>query len=132
MSESELPVTSKSDHRAKHCLWVDFKTVKLDGRTALAKKINSLRHELIEHVGGKPSVVERLLIERIVHKSIKAFLYETNYYSEKDQGSEDHYYALVASLRRDCVALGLKRSEKKVWDLNEYLSKKSKGGEQHE
>ena len=99
--KSKLPIAKGGNPRTKHLLWVDLKTVKLDGRTALAKKINSLRRELVEHVGGKPSIVERLLIERMVHKAIKAFLYETNYYSEKVQGSEDHHYALVASLRRE-------------------------------
>jgi hypothetical protein len=124
--EPKLPAKNRPDPRIKHTIWIDFKRVKLDGRTALARKINSLRRELIEHVGGKPSIVESLLIERMVHKAIKAFLYETNYYSEKDQGSEDHYYALVASLRRDCVALGLKKSERKLLDLNELHARAKK------
>lgn len=111
----------------KHCLWVDFKRVKLDGRTALAKAINQMRGELVKHVGSNPSIAEALLIDRITHKAMKAHIYETNFFFEKNQGSNDHYLALVNSLRLDLQALGLRRSEKKVLDLNEYLLKKTKG-----
>ena len=124
-TDLKLPDKRKQGSRVKSLLWCDFKRVKLDGRTALARKISELRRQLIEHVGGSPSIVETLLIERMVHKAIKAFLYETNYYSEKDQGSEDHYYALVASLRRDCVALGLKKA-KILDDLNEHHKQKQR------
>ena len=124
MTESKLPTKNKYNSRAKHCLWVDFKSVKLDGRTALAKAINLMRRELVKHVGGKPSIAEALLIERVVHKSVKAFLYETNYFWDQNQGSEAHYLALVNSLRLDLQTLGLKRQGKKILDLNEYLNKK--------
>jgi len=122
-TDSKLPAKSKHNTRVKHCLWVDFKRVKLDGRTALAKAINLMRRELVKHVGGKPSIAEVLLIERVIHKSVKAFLYETNYFWDQNQGSEAHYLALVNSLRLDLQALGIKRKEK-ILDLGEYLDKK--------
>ena len=123
-----LPAPKSKFNHLKHCLWIDFKTVKLDGRTALARAINKLRRELVNHLGGKPSIAETILIERVVHKSMKAFIYETEFFLNKDQGSRDHYLALVNSLRLDLQALGLKQNEKKVLDLGEYIQKKAKGG----
>lgn len=37
---------------------------KLDGRTREARLLREVRAELAEHVGGKPSITERMLIER--------------------------------------------------------------------
>jgi hypothetical protein len=105
---------------------VDFKTVKLDGRTALARAINLMRRELVKHVGGKPSIAEALLIDRIVHKAVKAYIYETNFFIDQNQGSKDHYLALVNSLRLDLQVLGIKRNEEKALDLAEYLNKKGR------
>lgn len=131
--EKKLVAKNKRNYPAKHCLWVDFKAVKLDGRTALAKAINLMRRELIKHVGGKPSIAQALLIERVIHKAMKAFIYETNFFLDQKQGSEDHYLALVNSLRLDLQALGLQRSGGKVGDLAEYLNKKTeKFGRQEE
>lgn len=124
MTELKLPALNRKHRNTKHCLWVDFKTVKLDGRTALARAINLMRRELVKHVGGKPSIVEALLIDRIVHKAVKAYIYETNFFIDQKQGSKDHYLALVNSLRLDLQALGLKRSEEKALDLAEYLNRK--------
>jgi hypothetical protein len=130
--KKKLVVKNKRNYPAKHCLWVDFKAVKLDGRTALAKAINLMRRELIKHVGGKPSIAQALLIERVIHKSMKAFIYETNFFLDQKQGSEDHYLALVNSLRLDLQALGLQRSGGKVGDLAEYLNKKTEKFGRHE
>lgn len=126
MIGSKLPAKNKHNFPAKHCLWVDFKTVKLDGRTALARAIMLMRRELTKHVGGKPSITEALLIERIVHKSVKAFLYETSFFWDQKQGSETHYLALVNSLRLDLAALGMEPKKTKVLDLAEYLNKKDR------
>ncbi len=123
VTESKLPALSKAKSRAKHCIWVDFKRVKLDGRTALARAINLMRRELVKHVGGKPSIAEALLIDRIVHKSVKAYIYETNFFTDQKQGSKDHYLALVNSLRLDLQALGIKRQKRNL-DLGEFLSRR--------
>jgi hypothetical protein len=121
--EAKLPIAKAGNTRTKHLLWVDFRRVKLDGRTALAKAINLMRSELTKHVGGAPSITQSLLIERITHKAIKAHIYETNYLRSIEQGSKDHYLALVNSLRLDLQCLGLKPKAAKVLDLSEYLKK---------
>lgn len=38
----------------------------IDGRSALGRFVRSLEAELTAHVGGKPSIVQRLLIDRII------------------------------------------------------------------
>jgi hypothetical protein len=111
-------------HPAKHGLWIDFKAAKIDGRTGLGKAIRLMRAELIRHVGGRPTIAQKILIDRITHKTIKAHLYEMGVLQE-DQGSKPHYLALVNSLRLDLQALGLKGSGEKILDLNEYLKNKS-------
>ena len=120
-----LPATKTRFRPIKNGLWVDFKAVRIDGRTALGKTVNLMRRELFRHVGGSPSIVQKILIERIIHKSIKAHLYEVAVLVEGEQGSKPHYLALVNSLRLDLLALGLKGSGQKVLDLTEYLKANS-------
>lgn len=126
-TNSKLPAKRKQDPRVKHTLWIDFKTVKLDGRTALAKAISAMKGKLVKQLGGNPSIGETLLIDRVVHKAIKAHIYEINFFSNRKQGSKDHYLALVNSLRLDLQALGLKQNGGKILDLNEYMREKAKG-----
>ena len=125
-SGSKLPAQKATDKRVKSGLWIDFKRVKLDGRTALAKMMNLIKREMVKHVGGEPSIAQAILIERVVHKAIKAYIYETNFFSNPNQGSKDHYLALVNSLRLDLTALGLEKRVKKILDLTEYLNQKEK------
>lgn len=44
---------------------------RLDGRTLLARAIRGLTAELVELIGGSPTVAERLLIERIVKMKLQ-------------------------------------------------------------
>ncbi len=120
--ETKLPVLKKRRKGPKHGLWVDWRNVRLDKRTSLAKSIDRMRGELAKHVGGSPSVVQCILIERICFKSVQAYLYETNFLWKIEQGSEKFYLALVNSLRLDCVALGIQSTAtNKVADLSQYL-----------
>jgi hypothetical protein len=43
-----------------------------DGRSAIGKFVRRLEAELIDHLGHDPSVVERLLIERVVRVQLEA------------------------------------------------------------
>lgn len=119
-----LPEQKTIDKRVKSGVWLDFKAVKLDGRTKLAQALRNMKAALAKHVGGEPSIAETILIDRITHKVVKAYIYETNYFSSPELGSKDHYLALVNSLRLDLQALGLNQKEKKILDLTEYLRKK--------
>lgn len=122
----KLPTKNKQGARVKHCLWVDFKKVKLDGRTALAKAIVAMKQKLVKQLGGAPSIAESLLIDRVVHKAVKAHIYEINFFSDRRQGSKDHYLALVNSLRLDLQTLGLKQNGGKILGLDDYLKEKEK------
>jgi hypothetical protein len=39
---------------------------KVDGRSAFGRLIRQVRSDLIQHVGGKPTAVQRMLIERLL------------------------------------------------------------------
>jgi hypothetical protein len=119
-----LPVKRLGRPPGSSGLWVDFKRMKLDGRTKLAQSIRFLKEELIKYVGGAPSIVESILIDRAVHKTIKAHIYETNFFSNEDQGSKEHYLALVNSLRLDLQALGLSKKTGSLPALTDYLEGK--------
>lgn len=110
----KMAVRYEQGGRPKHAIWIDFKRVKLDQRSKLAKTIKFIRGELVRHVGGAPSVAQSILIDRVVYKTIKCYLWETNFFSEREQGSRDHYLALANSLRLDLALLGL--AEKEVPD----------------
>lgn len=110
--------------KIKHGLWADLKGLHVDGRTRLGKWMNYLRSELVRHCGNEPSVAESILIEQIVIKTLKAHLYHVGFFKEKAFGSRDFALAVQNSIRLDLLALGLKKREKKVLDLTQYLQKK--------
>lgn len=107
----------------KTAFWVDFRRLRLDKRTKLAKTIAFLRKELTNHVGGEPSIAQSILIDRVVHKVVKAHLYEQGFLSNPEQGNRDHYLALVNSLRLDLQALGLQAKIKEPPDLEDLIRK---------
>lgn len=122
----ELQARKRQYKRLKHGLWSLFNETKIDGRTHLGKAIALLRRELVDHLGGSPSIVESLLIDRIIAKSIKCFLYERKTLSNPaiSYGSRDIYLATANSLRLDIQCLGLKKKAKKILDLDSYLRQK--------
>jgi hypothetical protein len=120
----KLPKRNFQSHPAKHGLWVNFDKRPVDGRTKLAKYMGLLRASLIKDLGGDPSTMQAVLIDRVVHKVTKCFLYERGVLSENNQGSRDLYLALCNSLRLDLCALGLKRRARKIMNLDEYLREK--------
>jgi len=120
------------DQRGKHtpiksALWIDFKKAKIDGRTSLGKTMALLQKELIQHIGGSPSIPQKILIDRIVNKSIRCHLYEMGVITDPTIGSRDHYLALANSLRLDLQALGLDKKPGTLPGLEDYLRGKSEG-----
>jgi hypothetical protein len=124
--KSKLPPLQSKPTRIKSALWVVFKEAKIDGRTSLGKTMAFLRKELIQHIGGSPSIPQKILIDRIVNKSIRCHLYEMGVITDPTMGSRDHYLALSNSLRLDLQALGLDKKPGNLPGLEDYL--KGKGG----
>jgi hypothetical protein len=115
----------------KSGLWSDLRGLHVDGRSRLGRWMNKLRNELARHVGGEksqPTVCESILIEQIVIKTLKSHLYHVGLFRDKAFGSRDHALAIQNSIRLDLMALGLQKRASKVYDLEEYLKTKQKGG----
>jgi len=111
--------------KIRHGIWADLKGLHVDGRSRPGKWMNHLRLELIQHLGGSPSVAESILIEQVVIKVLKSHLYHVGLFKNKSFGSKDHALAIQNSIRLDLQVLGLQKRAKKVDDLQEYLRQKT-------
>jgi hypothetical protein len=80
----------------------------LDGRSREAQFMRTRRAELIAHVGGKPSAVERQLIERAVRLSLQLELMDERLTRGDQIASHATYLAWSNSLARTLRLLGLK------------------------
>jgi hypothetical protein len=123
-NQSKLPARRDRHHPVKSCLWIAFKKAKIDGRTSLGKTMALLRKELIQYIGGSPSIPQKILIDRVVNKSIRCHLYEMGVITDPTIGSRDHYLALSNSLRLDLQALGLDKKTGNLPGLKDYLEGK--------
>ena len=121
---SKSSVKKKRDYPTKHGIFVDFRKVKIDGRTSLGKYMRTLRETLTRDLGGDLSTMEKVLLDRIVSKVIRCYLYEAGIFSDEKFGSRDFYLALCNSLRHDLAAIGLKKKTGKLLDLGEHLKQK--------
>lgn len=108
----------------KHALRVDFRRVKVDGRSSLGKWMKTLKDNLTKDLGGSLTTMEEILLDRIVSKIVRCHLYETGILSGENFGSRDFYLALCNSLRHDLMVIGLKRRVKDPLDLEAYLKGK--------
>jgi hypothetical protein len=96
--------------------------IEIDGRSAEGRFIRHLEAELTAHVGGDPTIVQRLLIERLI--KIRCQLDRLD---EKlaTGGWTDHdsrtYGGLLNAYRLTARELGLKPAAAKVPSLEEVL-----------
>lgn len=83
---------------------------KPDGRTREARLIASLRAELIAHVGGKPSITQRMLIDQACELQLRIALMDRRFTETGSQTDHDsrHYLAWTNSLSRLLRQLGMK------------------------
>jgi hypothetical protein len=96
----------------------------LDGRSKEAMFMRRVRAELTAHVGGKPSAVERQLIERAVRLSLALELMDERLTHGAAFGAHDHnsYLAWSNSLGRTLRLLGLKPTPKPAPTLQEIAA----------
>lgn len=81
----------------------------LDPQTPEAQLMRRVRAELTEHVGGHPSVTERMLIERATMLSLRVAQIDAKILSDEVLTLHDNQHALawINALRRTLVDLGL-------------------------
>ena len=81
-----------------------------DARTREAKLVETVRRELIRHVGGSPTIAERLLLDRCAMLTLHITRLDAR--ALEEGGFSSHatreYLAWTNTLRRSLCALGLK------------------------
>jgi hypothetical protein len=87
----------------------------LDGRSREAQYMRQVRSDLIKHVGGSPSAVQRQLIERAVRLSLQLELMDERLMHHESFTAHDHnaYLAWSNALTRTLARLGLSAAKSK-------------------
>ena len=99
---------------------------KLDGRTREARLMEKTRAELIAHVGGAPSITQRLLIDRAAALALQIALFDT----KRGEGSfTDHdsrvYLAWTNTLTRLMRQIGAHGVAARKPTLAEHLARRA-------
>jgi hypothetical protein len=81
-----------------------------------------VRDDLTAHCGGRPSITQRLLIERAVVLSLRVAQIDARILTDEPLTTHDVNYALAwnNSLRRTLVALSLEPTAARPMDPYEY------------
>ncbi|MEA2911099.1 MAG: hypothetical protein QOJ15_3180 [Bradyrhizobium sp.] len=98
---------------------------KIDGRRREAKLMRETRADLVRHVGGSPSAVQRQLIERAVMLSLQLQLFDAQALKSGGTMSERNsrqYLAWSASLCRALRQLGVKGAAAHQPTIGDLLS----------
>ena len=99
--------------KRRQSVWCKRGFAELDGRLLEAREEKRLIRALGEHVGGRPSVPQQLLIRRTARSLIMLGILERRVLEEHDLGDLQarQMIALSNSVRLNLVALGLERAE---------------------
>jgi hypothetical protein len=73
---------------------------KVDGRSAFGRLIRQVRSDLVQHVGGKPTAVQRMLIERAA--TLTGYLARLDGDALSPAGMSDHRRRVI-SLRTSAL-----------------------------
>jgi hypothetical protein len=94
-----------------------------DGRTREAKIIKQTIDDLVEHVGGRPTAPQKLLIDASVILVLRLRVALDRYATgDGDCESLDrHVVALQNGLRQNLLAIGLQRPTEQAPSLKAYL-----------
>jgi hypothetical protein len=101
----------------------------VDGRSQVGRYVRQLRRQLSEHVGGSPSIPQRVLIEQAAIKAARIGLLVDKILTSADPDVDlatRCYLAWSNSLRRDLEALGLVKPEVQAPRLAEFLASRAK------
>ncbi len=96
---------------------------KLDGRTRQARLAQSLRAELVTHVGGSPSTTQRLLIDQAVQLQLRLSLMDADGAGTGEMNGHNtaQYLAWSGALTRLLRQLGLKPAPVRPQTLSEAM-----------
>jgi hypothetical protein len=99
----------------------------VDGRLAEAKLMASVRAEVTQHLGGKPSATQKILIDRAAALSLRIHLMDRE--SARSGGMSERngrqYQAWSNSLTRVLNQIGFKAVADKPPALQDYLAARS-------
>ncbi len=96
----------------------------IDGRTAEARRLKTIREELAQHLGGKASIVQRMMIERVSILLLRMELMDRKALSEGSLGERDsrEYLGWNNAASRMLRTLGLHGAPMPAPDINGYLA----------
>jgi hypothetical protein len=100
----------------------------LDHRTRQGKFAREVRTQLIEHVGGRPSAAQLLLIQMATLKALRIALLSDVVAGQVqvDERDDRQLVSWMNSLRRDLEALGLARPAERMPGIREILLERAK------
>lgn len=107
---------------------------KLDGRTKEAALMRRVRAELIEHVGGEPSVTQRLLIERCAVLALRIAQIDAKIIAGEALTLHDNNHAIAwhNAYRRTVALLGIEPAAKSadpMQALRDHMAARAAAGE---
>ena len=98
----------------------------LDGRSTMGRFVRDLEKQLIEHVGGNPSITQRLLIERMIKVRIQLDLLDEKLASGEWTAHDSRTYGgLLNAYRLTAREIGMDAKPKPAKTLAEHLAEKA-------
>lgn len=100
----------------------------LDGRSTMGRFVRDLEKQLIDHVGGNPSITQRLLIERMIKVRIQLDLLDEKLASGEWTPHDSRTYGgLLNAYRLTAREIGMKPTSATgpAPDLTSYLVQKA-------
>jgi hypothetical protein len=97
---------------------------KLDGRRREARLMQRVREDLLRHIGGSPSAVQRALVDRVAILSLHVALFDARALKAGGLSERDsrQYLAYSNSLGRALRQLGIKGAAARGPTLQEALA----------
>ena len=95
----------------------------VDGRSALGRFIRDLEAQLIAHVGGSPTITQKLLIERAVKLRVQLDMLDTKLAMGSWTPHDSRTYGgMLNAFRLVCRELGLQAAAVKPASLDEQIA----------
>ena len=102
--------------------------VVVDGNSPEAHFLRRVQKQLVEHLGGNPTVAERALVNRIAWIELRCLMLDQKALSGNETAYDDHVYLAHAnSLKRLYGALGLQSPKKSFAELMRRPGRPRKG-----
>ena len=95
----------------------------IDGRRAEAKRMKGIREDLAEHLGGKPSAAQRLLIGRVAVLLLRMELFDKDcLHGDMSERQHRYYVSWHNAASRSLQALGLAAALERPKSVDEQLT----------